>query len=147
MEDLQIEGLRDSIRFLNELIEEEAALVGCSSRVILLGISQGCATGLLTFLAGKLRLGAFVGLNEWMPFKAQIEGTVKPGPREELKDRLAEFFKKTFGLEIQTQKIDCRPQFCKTPVFLGLTTDDDVVDVKQGQEARRVLSKMGIDAF
>lgn len=43
-EDLQIEGLRDSIAFLREVIREETKAVS-PKNVILLGLSQGSATG------------------------------------------------------------------------------------------------------
>jgi len=43
-EELQLEGLRDSINFLQALISEEVNIM-TSDRVILLGLSQGSATG------------------------------------------------------------------------------------------------------
>ena len=141
-ENLQVEGLRDSISFLSKVIGEETALVGSSSRVILLGLSQGCATGLLTLRAGNLRLGAFMGLSGWMPFKTQIEETVPVSPGEKLKGRLVKFFETTFGIEIQTQKSEGRQEIFETPVFLGHFTDDEYVNVKEGQEIGRVLIMM-----
>lgn len=41
-EELQVEGLRDPVRFIQGIITEEARLVD-PSRLILLGLSQGCA--------------------------------------------------------------------------------------------------------
>ena len=43
-EELQIGGLRDSIEFIHRIISEEAKLV-TPERVVLLGLSQGSATG------------------------------------------------------------------------------------------------------
>jgi len=43
-EELQLEGLRDSINFLQALISDEVNIM-TSDRVILLGLSQGSATG------------------------------------------------------------------------------------------------------
>ena len=63
-ENLQIEGLRESVGFLKGLIEEEAKLLGGESvdggRVVVLELSQGCAVGLLTLLSGRCKLGVFV---------------------------------------------------------------------------------------
>lgn len=44
-EHLQIEGLKASFRFLRDLIYEEAELLP-DKRVVLLGLSQGCAIGM-----------------------------------------------------------------------------------------------------
>lgn len=43
-EELQIEGLHDSVDFLRKVVSDEARIVG-NDRVILMGLSQGCATG------------------------------------------------------------------------------------------------------
>ena len=43
-EDLQVEGLHDSVDFLRKVLIDEAGIVS-PDRVILLGLSQGCATG------------------------------------------------------------------------------------------------------
>ena len=43
-EDLQREGLHDSVEFLGRIVDKEAKLVS-ADRVILLGLSQGCAIG------------------------------------------------------------------------------------------------------
>ncbi|KAL8629262.1 hypothetical protein Q9189_005055 [Teloschistes chrysophthalmus] len=43
-EDLQTEGLHDSVNFLLKVLNDEADLIG-QERVFLLGLSQGCATG------------------------------------------------------------------------------------------------------
>ena len=46
-EELQIEGLHDSIEFIHGIISEEAKIV-TPENVILLGLSQGSATGKLS---------------------------------------------------------------------------------------------------
>lgn len=43
-EELQVEGIRDSVTYLRDIVREEADIV-TSERVILLGLSQGSATG------------------------------------------------------------------------------------------------------
>ena len=49
-EDLQIEGLHDSVEFIQSVINHECTLVS-PDRVIVLGLSQGSAVG-TSFLAG-----------------------------------------------------------------------------------------------
>lgn len=43
-EELQVEGLHDSIKFLRNVLTEKARIIG-HERIILMGLSQGCATG------------------------------------------------------------------------------------------------------
>lgn len=132
-EDLQIEGLRDSIAFLREVIREETKAVPLKN-VMLLGLSQGSATGLLTLLACQLQIGAFIGLNGWMPFKLQIE--------QAKQDNLVQLFENTLGFPIEGLSPN-RSDF-DTPVFLGHTLDDEVVDLELGQQARDGLMRLGM---
>ncbi|KAF4827006.1 Acyl-protein thioesterase 1 [Colletotrichum tropicale] len=73
-EELQAEGLRDSVPKIREIINREAELVGGRyDRIILAGISQGAATSVHTLLNLKLpegqeRLGAFLGFSCRMVF-------------------------------------------------------------------------------
>ena len=67
-EELQTEGLQQSITFIHQLIEEEVnAVGGDAQRVVLGGISQGCATAVRAMLSSR-KLGAFVGFCGWIPF-------------------------------------------------------------------------------
>lgn len=68
---IQAESPRNSIICIQQIIKEEASNVD-PSLVIVLCLNQGNATGLLTLLASQLKIGALIGLNVWMPFKAQI---------------------------------------------------------------------------
>jgi predicted esterase len=58
-----------TLRFLHSLIEDEIALIGGrAGRVVLGGISQGCAIGLVSLLAWEGRpLGGFVGMCGFVP--------------------------------------------------------------------------------
>lgn len=49
-EELQMEGLHDSAQFIMNILDEEAKLVG-PERIILLGLSQGCAISMLSLTA------------------------------------------------------------------------------------------------
>jgi lysophospholipase II len=66
-EELQTEGLQQSVAFIHQLIDEEVSAVGGEAlRVVLGGISQGCATAARVMLSSR-RLGAFIGFCGWMP--------------------------------------------------------------------------------
>ncbi|PGH05802.1 hypothetical protein GX51_02775 [Blastomyces parvus] len=97
--DLQIDGLCQTRAFLHSLIEREAKeFVGQGNdgdgrgRIILGGLSQGCAAGVFAFLAGGLGedygdnetepyngglVGGFVGMSGWLPFNRQLEDICK----------------------------------------------------------------------
>lgn len=67
----QQDGLRESVTFIRQLIEVESELVP-TFHIILCGISQGCATALLTLLFSGQTLGGFVGLCGWMPCEDEL---------------------------------------------------------------------------
>ncbi|OJD25500.1 hypothetical protein ACJ73_03123, partial [Blastomyces percursus] len=90
--ELQIDGLCQTGSFLRELIEREAKeFTGPGDdryrRIILGGLSQGCAAGIFTFLAGLFGeydssraelsegkpVGGFVGMSDWLPLNGQLE--------------------------------------------------------------------------
>jgi len=69
---LSIPGLQESIKQIVEIIQEEARMVPME-RIILSGISQGCATAILTLLSSGLNLGGYIGWCGWLPFQSSIE--------------------------------------------------------------------------
>lgn len=77
--DLQVEGLCETAAFLRTLIKHEASLLGEDGhrRVILGGLSQGCAAAIFTLLGGDETdeckgPGAFFGMSGWLPFEQQL---------------------------------------------------------------------------
>jgi len=73
-EHLQIEGLRASFKFIRDLMYEEAELLP-EERIILLGLSQGCAMGMSDSqfcftIVSLCHVLATVGLEcvRWPPF-------------------------------------------------------------------------------
>ncbi|KAE8352790.1 Alpha/Beta hydrolase protein [Aspergillus coremiiformis] len=78
--DLQIDGLCETAEFIRGLITEEARILGEGGyrKVILWGLSQGCAAGVFTLLGGwsditeAKTLGAFIGMSGWLPFERQL---------------------------------------------------------------------------
>ncbi|KAF4217021.1 hypothetical protein CNMCM8980_003989 [Aspergillus fumigatiaffinis] len=88
--DLQIDGLQESSEFLRSLIDEEAKLLSNDptvddgySRVVIGGLSQGCAASVFCLLGGfpsasedgeSKRLGGYIGMSGWLPFEGEISG-------------------------------------------------------------------------
>ncbi|KAJ5476463.1 Phospholipase/carboxylesterase/thioesterase [Penicillium sp. IBT 31633x] len=78
--DLQVEGLCETAEFIRGLISEEVRILGEDShqKIILWGLSQGCASGVFTLLGGwfdssqAYTIGAFVGMSGWLPFEQQL---------------------------------------------------------------------------
>ncbi|KAL8849433.1 MAG: hypothetical protein Q9221_005605 [Calogaya cf. arnoldii] len=127
-EELQVEGLRDSIKYILEIINREAEVV-LPSNIVLLGISQGCATAIHALLAGQHRLGGFIGIAGWMPFRKQVVGCAKD---------LSKFYEQTLGLTGTVQSN------LTTPALLSHCTDDDVVDIELGHRLHDALTTPGL---
>ena len=83
-----VDGMNESSLYLTNLIREEIEVLdgrgenfnARNRNVIIAGFSQGSAMGLMLLLGGELqrqglsrRVGAFVGLSGWLPFRRQIE--------------------------------------------------------------------------
>jgi predicted esterase len=72
-EELQTEGLQQSVAFVRQLVEDEVGTVGGDAqKVVLGGISQGCATAIRTLMSSR-QLGAFVGFCSWMPLPSDAQ--------------------------------------------------------------------------
>lgn len=108
------QDLSPSIRRIQEVVAAEAALVEGPGNVLLGGISQGCAVGVHALLRGQVRLAGFVGLCSWLPQASRLVALEKTSPA------------------------------FQTPVFLGHTRDDKVVDVHFGEELRDALESIGM---
>lgn len=99
--ELQLDGLHESSEFLRTLIDKEAKLLSDNSsisngysRVIVGGLSQGCAASIFCLLGGfpltseegeSKRLGAFIGMSGWLPLEEEISGILKISERDEQK--------------------------------------------------------------
>ncbi|KAJ5613838.1 hypothetical protein N7528_007492 [Penicillium herquei] len=79
--ELQINGLCETTAFLRALITKEASLLGEGGygKVVLWGLSQGCAAGIFAVLGGwpdateSKSVGAFVGMSGWLPFEQELK--------------------------------------------------------------------------
>lgn len=139
--EIQKEGLRDSVKKILEIIKKEADIVG-PGNVVLGGISQGCAVAVCALLCGRQRLGGFVGMCSWMPFREEIKAWAKAGENGEVLQRIREFF----GVEDRSSDgsgLEREPAL-ETPAFLSHSKDDDVVPIENGKELRETLQLLGL---
>jgi len=139
-EDLQVDGLRESVGYVLRIVEKESRLVGASN-VVLGGISQGCATSVHALLAGSERLGGWVGVSGWIPFKRQLERIANEAPQEEVCERLASFNRDVLCLEGGEATSS---RMLETPALLCHGIDDDKIDVSLGKQVHNVLEKFGM---
>ncbi|KAH9889133.1 Phospholipase/Carboxylesterase family protein [Xylariomycetidae sp. FL2044] len=145
-EELQAEGLRESVASIRRILATEiATLGGQSQRVVLAGISQGAATAVHTLFnldlsessafSGQQQppqiqlqpaLGAFLGFSCRLPFQGRS---------------LAEL-RRILGLDAAPQGDEL---LRRTPVLLEHCTDDPLVLVENGRALRDTLMRFGAD--
>lgn len=151
-QELQIDGLRESVAYMLDILDSEINLLdGRSNRVYLGGISQGMATALWTLFCATRRihgqLGGFVGVCGWMPFALQVEEFKEPSSSGGSSQgrQVLDFFHDTISSHEPsiTNEVDSTSSsILKTPVFLSHGTDDPWVSVDLGRQASRVVRQV-----
>lgn len=89
-----------------------------------------------------MNIGAYVGLSGWVPLRAQIAECRNP-------EDLAGLCKAALGLadtDVPTTEEKPRSMLA-TPVSLGHTTDDEVINVELGRRTRDVLLEKGLEVL
>ncbi|KAH7049348.1 phospholipase/Carboxylesterase [Macrophomina phaseolina] len=135
---IQIQGLSDSIASIGRIVAQEAFCLP-ANRIILAGISQGCATAIHAMLQATCKMGAFVGFSSWLPFRKEVEeitrnSTTISGRLQAL--RSLPFARKAPLVEGMSLALD-------TPVFLGHSEDDEIVPVRHGRKLCDALNGLG----
>ncbi|KAK6442423.1 hypothetical protein LTR95_001331 [Oleoguttula sp. CCFEE 5521] len=111
--ELEVEqDMSASMKPILDIVATEVATVG-ADKVILGGISQGCAVAIHALLAGNIRLGGSIGHCSWLPQPNDLA--------------------REFTLELDDQAP-------KTPVLLCHSEDDEVIDIRFGKELNDTLS-------
>lgn len=146
-QDLQVDGLLESVAYVRKLMEEEVErLGGDPQRLILGGISQGGAVGLWALLSQQdtsEQPGAFFAASTWLPFAADVESLLGgQEARPEGVDGSAEAKDKVLGM-LRHLSLDSPSRH--TPVFIGHGVDDAYVDVELGRQVVGVLRQGGWD--
>lgn len=163
-QDLQTEGLRESMLYIFDQLEKEVDLLGGQAeKVVLGGMSQGMATALWTLLCHPVlprqfkwdRLGAFIGFCGWLPFANEVEENIRNADGDSAADEGAHLCLKTSRFLLDSidyrevdedTSLDNVKTLHSTPVSFVHDTDDPLVDVELARQAHRVLNRMGIHA-
>jgi lysophospholipase II len=164
-EELQIDGLAESVAFVQTLLVKEAQILGSSAsdRVVLGGISQGCAVAVTALLTGTCRMGAFLGFNGWMPLMDRVQKGVSEtsgghdASSRKKCERIAVALNSSLGfggggdrhpLGGMLDNAADVPQSGRlhTPSFLSHTADDEVIDIVLGKQMRDTLGSTGLHA-
>lgn len=111
--EMQRKGLDESAKYVAEVFQREVQEVG-KENVVVMGISQGCVTGLYALLKYGVRVGGFVGLCGWVP-------------REDLEESVG---------EIGSVK--------DMPILLQHCRDDEVVPIRNGEDLAERLREFGM---
>ena len=150
-EDKQIEGLAESTTYLSRLIREEIAILelvgGGREDLVLGGFSQGCAMSMWVLLNMGLKLGGYVGMSGWLPFRRQIDSAMKVGADQKAR-RLAalDCMRDTVPVPYLSQcPTSERLKGLATHVFLGHGSKDVKVRTAWGEDMRDALRKLGVD--
>lgn len=128
-DDIPLAGLRDSVLFLLDIIRREAEILGDSKRIILGGISQGCATAIHASFNSKIGpLGGFVGLCSWLPTRGELKDARKL-------------------LELEANNIttsEAQADSLQTPIFLAHSLADPIINIKYGEKLQQSLCDLGM---
>ncbi|KAK6346126.1 hypothetical protein TWF730_010457 [Orbilia blumenaviensis] len=81
-EHLQVDGLQETTEMLHGLIEEEIGNGIPAERIIIGGLSQGCAASLYALLCYRQRLGGYIGMSGWLPFAKYVEAILEPSTED-----------------------------------------------------------------
>jgi predicted esterase len=148
----QIDGLKESVRYLKALVEEEVdGLVNrrgvpreeARTRVAVWGFSQGGAVVGILGVSGVLeRVGGLVGMSGWLPFRRQIVEAVREGEGGGKIEVARKFVRELLGLEEVEVGVGGE---LKTPMMLCHGEEDQKVKLEWGVEMRDLMLDLGMD--
>jgi predicted esterase len=167
-QEVQLNGLKESVKYLHGLVKEAAEEVGAEN-VVVVGLSQGCALGLVALLLWDgARLGAFVGMCGWLPLRKSMSealeddndgdgcddglferaGSDSHGPEKKTKvEQAVDWLRDELNLPVEgplnPNPKDGSP--VTTPIFLGHGMEDEKVPFELGKLASQFLKELGLD--
>lgn len=133
-QDLQVDGLKESIDYVNSIIDRALQTVPASN-IILGGISQGFAVAISTLLTRQETFGGFVGMSGWIPLQKQLRETVQ---EEDKSAALTAIYALELGIITSTTE-----NTHSTPIWMSHSTDDNTVDLQLGISACETLQSLG----
>lgn len=147
---IQLDGLRESVEEILAIVQRESTLIA-PDRIILGGISQGCATAIHALMYGDVQLSGFIGLSSWLPFEpgtATVPGYESwhvAGDQLRYSRKLLDSSRST--TTTTDPAIAKAVSSLKTPVFLSHSQDDEVVLIANGKKLSDTLQKLGMSVF
>ncbi|KAF3920983.1 hypothetical protein ABW20_dc0103629 [Dactylellina cionopaga] len=140
-EERQIEGVKESTEYIHTLIEQEINAGIPSERIIIMGLSQGCAAGAIAVMRYPGKLGAFVGMSGWLPFITQLENLLERGGDGLAAVRHIESVLDS-NKEIEEQGVT---NMLGTPIFIGHGINDTKVLVRCGERLKDIMSRTNFE--
>jgi lysophospholipase-2 len=143
--ELQVQGLKESITFIMDVIHHEAKFVPMT-RIILGGISQGFDTAIYALMATGVQIGGLVGLCSWLPFSKELNhiATKSAAAKKSAIDQVQILFSNTTD-ESNSERANLMSRLqsaLKTPIFLSHSKDDEVVPIGNGEKLCRGLRSL-----
>lgn len=151
-EDLQFQGLEESAQSVHRLLESAIRDVG-SANVVLWGLSQGCATALISLLLWNgEHPAALVGMCGWLPLRERTKAACET--ETDAEDDLFEAEAGCKALDKAGDAVSCLRELLgdsdqsgeaailRTPIILCHGTLDEKVDVCLGRQASSFLEEL-----
>nr|GAT51521.1 predicted protein [Mycena chlorophos] len=135
------DGLEKTTEFIHRLIHDEAHIIG-TSRIVIGGLSQGCAMSLhvlLNWQSNEPLLG-YVGMSGYLPLASILDECFTEDGRG-LVDAARDFA----SLPTHEWADSEGPTFTRTPMLLGHGVHDDRVSILLGREAKALFDRAGCD--
>jgi lysophospholipase-2 len=146
-QELQIDGLVESIASIVAVVNAEAAFVP-PERIFLGGISQGCATAIHALMHCDTRLAGFTGFCSWLPFEEDMNDVARRStPRGylllDIQMLLRPVLVGSSHLHLRNGANPPKSPLT-TPVFLSHSKNDDVVPIRNGEGLCQGLKSIGM---
>lgn len=156
--ELQLQGLSESTEEILELLKQECDYDNMASeRIILGGLSQGCATSLSVLLCLDHSIGGFIGMSGYLPFEQDVSEAIaelssdEDNPFDHDDDSTTSFDPSTkatiFERDLLGLPAIVSPSLEKTaqstPIFLGHGCADEKVPWSLGENMSSTMQHAG----
>ncbi|KAF3925355.1 hypothetical protein ABW20_dc0109821 [Dactylellina cionopaga] len=91
-EHIMVDGLQETTEYIHDLIEQELKLGITTDRIVLGGLSQGCAASLYAMLCFDRRIGGCIGMSGWLPFVGYVQDILGNTREKEMMDDGSDIF-------------------------------------------------------
>lgn len=153
----QAQGLEESLHEILDILNQERAKVS-QKNILLGGLSQGSAMGVVCLLAMEFPIGGFVGMSGWMPYQQDIQdlldeddnpfgsesgGDDESGEKEPVVKAM-EFIRDLLSTG-DSRSPKASHSAITTPILLGHGSLDEKVVPSLGESVRDTLRDIGFN--